>query len=149
MSIAAECDQLEAIPLLRNLDPAKRKLIAMSSDNLTYTNGDAVFRQGEAADAVYFLLSGSVRVFKDTETHALELAHLKEPAVIGETGVICGRTRNASVIATSETRMLRIDSRVFIELLEQVPDFSVALVRELAARVEATNQRLLDQHSQS
>ncbi len=143
MSIEAECDRLSTVPLLKNIDLAKRKLIAMSSDHLEYATGDPVFLQGDAAQAVYILLSGSVRVVKDDGTHAVELAHIDRSAILGETGVVCGRHHAASVYATTETSMLRIDGRVFMELLHQIPDFAVGLLREMADRLESANEKLL------
>ena len=147
MSLQAECEQLARIALLRNVDEAKRKLIAMSSDRLIYGPDDEVFAQGDEADSIYLMLEGSVRIVKNSEDVAVELAHIDQPVILGETGVLCHRPRGASVIATSETQMLRIDGRVFVELLEQVPSFSLALVRELALRVESMNERLLNLQS--
>lgn len=149
MSIQAECGQLQCIPLFRSVDSAKLKLIAMSGEHLTYRSGDPVFLQGEDADAVHVMLSGSVRIVTDDGVHAIELAHIDQPAVIGETGVISGKRRNASVYASSETQMLRINGQVFIELLEQVPGVAVALVRELVGRLQQSNDRLLQYHAEA
>lgn len=143
MSLQSESEQLGKITLFRDVDEAKRKLIAMSSDRLMYSPGDEVFVQGERAESVYLMLSGSVRIVKDSGEVSVELAHLDEPVIIGETGVLCHRPRGASVIASSKTEMLRIDGRVFIELLEQVPSLALALIRELSMRVETMNERLL------
>lgn len=147
MSILAECGQLQSIPLFRSVDSAKLKLIAMSGEHLTYRSGDPVFLQGEHADAAYLMLSGSVRIVTDDGIRAIELAHIEQPAVIGETGVISGRQRSASVYASSETQMLRINGQVFIELLEQVPGVAIALVRELVDRLQRSNDKLLQYHA--
>jgi CRP-like cAMP-binding protein len=37
---------------------------------------------------------------------------------------------------------LRIDRRVFLELLTQFPQIAIAVMRELAHRLEMTNQQL-------
>ena len=58
MSLEIECEQLRDIPLFRDLDAAKCKLVAMSSDRLHYSVGDMVFAQGDPSDSVYFMLSG-------------------------------------------------------------------------------------------
>lgn len=143
MSIDIESDQLTQIPLLRGVELSRRKLIVMSSDHLNYKAGDMVFRQGDPANAVYLMLSGSVRVVADDGERAIELAHIQGAAILGETGVLCGRNRTASIFVTSDTRMLRIDGRVFAELLEQVPSLSIGLLKEMAQRLDAANRRLL------
>jgi CRP-like cAMP-binding protein len=144
MSILSECERLRDIPLFRDLDTAKCKLVAMSSDRLHYQKGDVVFEEGDPSDAVYFMLSGRIRVYRDVEDRSVELAELAGGAVLGETGVICGRPRSASIVALEETTMLRTDANVFHELLYQVPQVTVALARELADRVDATSKRLLE-----
>ncbi len=144
MSLLSECERLRDIPLFRDLETAKCKLVAMSSDRLHYQEGDAVFEQGDPSDAVYFMLSGRVRVSRELNGRRIDLAELTGGAVLGETGVICGRARSASVIALEETTMLRTDANVFHELLYQVPQVTVALARELANRVDATSDRLLE-----
>lgn len=142
MSLQTESELLETIPLFRNVDPAKRKLVAMSSERLIYAPGEIVFEQDTDADAVYLMLSGRVKILRQDAERAVEIADLKGSAVIGEVGVVCGRKRGASVRAIDETTMLRIDGQVFNELLEQVPQVTLALLKELADRLEATNDRL-------
>ena len=144
MSLEIECEQLRDIFLFRDLDAAKCKLVAMSSDRLHYQEGDIVFKEGDPSDAVYFMLSGRIRVSRELKGRRIDLAELTGGAVLGETGVICGRQRSASVVALEETTMLRTDANVFHELLYQVPQVTVALARELANRVDATSDRLLE-----
>ena len=143
MSLELETEQLRDIPLFRDLDAAKCKLVAMSSDRLNYTAGDMVFAQGDTSDSVYFMLSGRIKVTRRRKDIEIDLAEMSGGAVLGATGVICGRSRNATTTAIEDTTMLRTDAHVFKELLHQVPQVEVALARELADRVDATNDRLL------
>ncbi|MEO0671512.1 MAG: cyclic nucleotide-binding domain-containing protein [Pseudomonadota bacterium] len=145
MSLTSECELLECIPLFKHVDQSKRKLIAMSSDRLTFGPNEMVFREGDPSDAVFMMLNGAVRVIKQDEERSIELARLSGGAVFGETGVVCDTKRSATIVTIEETTMLRIDSRIFMELVEQVPQVAVALTRELADRIERTNQRLLSQ----
>lgn len=144
MSLEKECESLRKIPMFRDLDDAKCKLIAMSSDRLHYVPGDVVFSQGTSSDSVFFMLDGRVKVIRHRADVEIELAEMTGGAVLGETGVICGKSRTASIIAVEETTMLRTDAHVFKELLHQVPQVAVALARELANRMDATSERLLE-----
>jgi CRP-like cAMP-binding protein len=143
MSLEMECEQLRDIPMFRDLDNAKLKLVAMSSDRLHFATGDMLFRQGDDSDSVYFMLSGRVKVTRSRKDQEIDLAEVSGGAVLGETGVICGRARSASVIAMEESMVLRTDAHVFKELLQQVPQVAIALARQLADRVDATSERLL------
>ena len=143
MSLLAECDLLASIPLFRGIDLAKRKLVAMSSDRINFVAGDTVFNEGDVADAVFMMIQGQVKVIKENAEASIELAEIKGSALLGETGVILTRRRSATIVAIADCTMLRIEGQVFIDLLEQVPQITLALARELAERLERSNNQIL------
>jgi hypothetical protein len=72
--------------------------------------GDALTTQGEAADSIYLLLDGVIRVLVDGE----EVAALGPGALIGERAVLEGGRRTATLIAVSpckvaEARRVELD----------------------------------------
>lgn len=142
MSLQNECDMLQCIPLFRDVDQANRKLVAMSSDRLVYQPGDTIFAEGEKSDAVYFVLTGRVKIIRQDAETAVEVAELADGSVLGETAVLCGKARNSSAVASAETLLLRIQANVFAELLEHLPQVTLGLARELADRVDATSTKL-------
>ena len=144
MSLDMETERLRDISLFHDLDTAKCKLIAMSSERLQYAAGDIVFKQGDPSDSVYFMLHGRIKITRRRKDVEIDVAELSGGAVLGETGVICGRSRSASVIAIEDSTILRTDAHVFKALLQQVPQVAIALARELAMRVDATSERLLE-----
>ena len=130
MCLLSECEKLRNIPLFRELDTAKCKLVAMSSDRLDYQKGHVVFEEGDPSDAVYFMLSGRIRLSRDLYGWPVDLAEIAGSAVLGETGVVCGRPRSSSAVAIAETTVLRTDANVFLELLYTLPSLARELVRE-------------------
>ena len=74
MNLVSECEKLREIPLFRDLDTAKCKLVAMSSDRLHYQAGDVVFEEGDPSDAVYFMLSGRIRVSRELKGRLFDVA---------------------------------------------------------------------------
>ena len=64
---------------------------------------------------------------------------------LGEMGILSDAPRSATVVAGEPTTALRIDKRVFLELLMQFPQMSIAVMRELASRLERTNAQLAAQ----
>jgi CRP-like cAMP-binding protein len=49
--------------------------------------------------------------------------------------MLCGRPYVGEVVAQTEVSALRLPQDLFFELLETIPDFSVALARDLASRL--------------
>lgn len=142
MSLETEAGLLRGMPLFRSINPARCKLVAMSSDSLVFQPGDAIFAEGEASDAVFIIVQGRVRSTRNSRDRVHEIGQLSDGALLGETGVITGRPRSATVVALAETTALRLDGRVFLELLQQVPEVCYAMVRELASRAEDSENRL-------
>jgi CRP-like cAMP-binding protein len=76
---------------------------------------------------------------------AFRVAELGQNALVGEMGILSESPRSATVAALENTVALRIDKRVFLELLTQFPQMAIGVMRELAGRLERTNAQLAAQ----
>ena len=76
---------------------------------------------------------------------ATMVAELGQNAIVGEMGILSDSPRSATIVAAAPTTALRIDKRVFLELLTQFPQMSIAVMRELASRLEKMNTQLARQ----
>ena len=131
--------------MFRDIDPARLKLLAFTSERVQFADGQRFFSQGDAADAAYVILEGKADVLLNTPA-----AKSRSPS--------SARTRSSARWASSPTARarppssrrqpttaLRIDKRVFLELLTQFPQMSLAVMRELATRLEKMNTQLARQ----
>ena len=75
----------------------------------------------------------------------IKVAELGQNALVGEMGILADNPRSATIVAAQATTALRIDKRVFLELLAQFPQMALAVMRELATRLERTNAQLAAQ----
>lgn len=142
MTLDNEVLSLRQVPLFREVEPSRLKLLAFTSERVHFDAGQTLFGQGDAADAAYLLLDGSAAVTIDRPQGALRLALLGANALVGEMGILADQPRSATVTAETATTALRISRAVFLELLAQFPQISIAVMRELALRLEQTNQQL-------
>ncbi|MEO8350415.1 MAG: peptidase domain-containing ABC transporter [Chthoniobacteraceae bacterium] len=84
--------------------------------------GDVIVREGDEADAFYLLTSGRARVVKETETgEEIALATLRPGDEFGETALLDGGTRNATVRCSTSVDVMRLDRTDFLPLLAQFP----------------------------
>jgi CRP-like cAMP-binding protein len=93
------------------------------------------------------LLDGRAHVLLNTPHGEIKVAELEGNALVGEMGILSDTPRSATIMAVEPTTALRIDKRVFLELLAQFPQMSLAVMRELAQRLERTNAQLVAQSS--
>ncbi|CAH1669212.1 MAG: Crp/Fnr family transcriptional regulator [Chelatococcus sp.] len=147
MTLEAEVQSLRQVPMFREIDPARLKLLAFTSERVGFAPGQRFFSQGDASDAAYVILVGKAQVMLDLPAGAFKIAELGTNDIVGEMGILSDTPRSASVIAEGEVTALRIDKRVFLELLGQFPQMSIAVMRELAKRLERTNARLAESSS--
>ncbi len=145
MTLESEVQSLRQIPMFRDVDSSRLRLLAFTSERVQFAPGQRFFAQGDVADAAYVILSGGARVVLDAGQGEIEVAALGADALVGEMGILADSARSASVVAAEPTVALRIDKQVFLELLVQFPQLAIAVMRELAARLERTNAQLAAQ----
>lgn len=142
MSIKEEVEVLRGIPLFAKLEPAKLKLLAFTSQRLTFEAGHALFHQGDVGDAAYIVLQGDAEVLIDTPQGPVRVAQIGAHAIIGEVAILCDVPRTATVVARTKLVTLRIDKETFFRLVTEFPQMAVEIMRELAHRLERTNEQL-------
>ncbi len=142
MTLDTEVSSLKQVPLFREVEPSRLKLLAFTSERVHFEAGQRFFSQGDAADAAYLILEGEVAVLLEGPQGAVRLALLGADALVGEMGILADQPRSATVTAETAATVLRIDRGVFLELLAQFPQIGIAVMRELALRLEQTNQQL-------
>jgi CRP-like cAMP-binding protein len=147
MTLDTEVQMLRQVPMFKNIDAARLKLLAFTSERVQFTAGQRFFSKGDVSDAAYVIFEGTADVVIEGAGEALKIAELGRNALVGEMGILSDSPRSAAVIAVEPTVALRIDKRVFLELLTQFPQMAIAVMRELANRLERTNAQLAAQAS--
>ncbi len=118
------------VPLFASLDAEKIAGIAALLKPWSVPARYTIIRRGEAADCMYFIVSGDVEVDLSPNTF-----HLTTGEYFGETGIISRTERVANVISITECKLLILEARELNRLLEDNP----ALANELK---ELTDRRL-------
>ena len=142
MSLNEEVELLRKIPLFAKIEPSKLKLLAFTSERLTYQSGQRLFQQGDVGDAAYIIIDGEASVRIRTDGREIQVAELGKGDVVGEIAILCDVPRTASVEATGKLITLRITKELFFRLISEFPQISIEIMRELAARLERTNVQL-------
>ena len=71
--------------------------------DLSFTDGEYIFREGESAEFAYIVKSGEVQITKITATGEDSLAVIKNPTLFGEMALIDGSPRSAGARAGDRT----------------------------------------------
>ena len=142
MNLNEEVELLKGVPILSKIEPAKLKLLAFTSERVNYAEGQEVCHQGDPGDAMYVILGGIADVLIDTPNGPLRVAQLKKNGFFGETAILCDVPRTATIKAKEPLATLKITKDMFYRLVAEFPEMAIEIMRELAHRLEDTNQKL-------
>jgi CRP/FNR family transcriptional regulator, cyclic AMP receptor protein len=131
----------------RGFDP--KTFLATIGDgrkNLTVANKQPIFTQGDAADAIFYIQKGRVKLtVVSTTGKEATIGILSDGNFFGE-GALAGQAqRMGSAAAMSDCEILRIDKKSMMEALHREHAFSDMFVSYLLARNIRYEEDLVDQ----
>jgi NTE family protein len=100
---------------------------------LSLPGGARLFSAGDAADAVYLLVSGSLAVIDDSRSL---ITRISAGESVGEMGLIAGATHASTVVALRDCELARIPRSAFERVLLHHPDAVLRLARLAANKLE-------------
>jgi hypothetical protein len=109
---------LGTIPSLRFATPARLRELAGATRRERVDVGEAIIRQGEQADDVFFILDGTFDVLISHFGQTPDFIRaLRAGDSFGELGVLYNVPRTATVRCTSAANILRIPGQRFLDAL--------------------------------
>ena len=125
---------LKGVDLFAQVAADELAAIARIAKEIRLDAGEAVMREGEHGDALFFVVAGTARVYRAGAPERT-VAEIGERGVIGELALLDPGPRAASVEAVGELVLLRIDRDAFVENMAAYPEVPVAVIAMLARRV--------------
>jgi CRP/FNR family transcriptional regulator, cyclic AMP receptor protein len=112
----------------------------------TYRKNQRVFSQGEAADSVFYILKGEVKVsvLSDQGREAV-VALLGKDEFCGEGSLAGQKRRMATAVAITECEIMRIEKAALLRTLSKEPAFSELFLSHLLLRTIRVEEDLVDQ----
>jgi len=149
MLLKDEVEMLRRMPFFADIEPAKLKLLAFTSNRVTFKPGEVLFHQGDISDAAYVILLGRADILVDTPDGLFKVAEVQPNSIVGEIGILCDMGRTATVRAVTQLETLRICKEHFTEILNDYPQMAVTILRELAKRLGQTTVELTLERSRN
>lgn len=103
-----------------------------------YKKGDHPFKEGDAGNHMFYILSGQVEI-----RHAGELLRTLGPgSYFGEMAFLTGATRTAdAVVTTNDARIIAISPENLETLMMEEPKVAFGFLKEMAIRLKDSNLR--------
>jgi len=138
---------LKSMALLRALTTAEFDAIAAIVTRRELAAGGDLFREGDAGDGLYLVVSGEINVVKHSADGEHLLAKLGPGAVLGEMSLVTSDARSATGRALGEAVVLHLPLAGFRTLLDSGSTAALkithAIAEVLARRLAAMNSLVL------
>ena len=142
MNLNEEVELLKGVPIFSKVEQAKLKLLAFTSECVNFAAGQEVCHQGDPGDTMYVILGGVADVLIDTDKGQIVVAEMQPNSFFGEIAILCDVPRTATIKAREPLSTLKITKDMFYRLVAEFPQMAVEIMRELAHRLEDTNEKL-------
>jgi CRP/FNR family cyclic AMP-dependent transcriptional regulator len=112
----------------------------------SYAKDQKVFAQGDAADSVFFVQTGRVKLtVVSKQGKEVIIAILGPEEFCGEACLTGQPRRMATAVAMSDCEIMRLDKSAMIRVLAEEPAFSEMFIAHLLARTLRVEEDLIDQ----
>jgi CRP/FNR family transcriptional regulator, cyclic AMP receptor protein len=131
LSKKAHLEHLRSVPLFSSCSQKDLERIAKASEEITMTAGSMITDQGQTGREAFIVVEGTVTVKRNGK----KVASLGPGTVVGELSLLDHGPRTATVICDTDCKLLLLDQRHFMPVLEQVPTLAHKLLASLAGRI--------------
>lgn len=121
--------------------------IAQHAEIHEFRPGEALFLEGDEADSLHLVRSGSVAVLKTHNGEEVPLAYVAAGQHVGEMGLLGGHTRTATIRAAVRAQTVSVDADSFKQLLSLSPTLEQSLTAEMSERLRQNIK--LEAHSEA
>ncbi len=111
-----------------------------------YGNEESIIREESIGDHIYVLTAGKVRIEKKVGETGSELLGFYDEVggLFGEMALLEDKPRSAAMIADTECEVLAVSKEDFLDLVQSVPLFTLAVAKNISLFLRETDERLIN-----
>ncbi len=136
--------QLQAHWLFAGVPPEDLAPVLATARVVRYLPGEEIFAEGDDADGLYIVATGSVRVAARGDNGEILLTVVSASNILGEMGVLDGQPRSGTATAVNLCVLYFLPAEPFLDLLEKSTLVTMRLLVLLTERLRRANGRLLE-----
>ena len=134
---------LRNVPIFSSLNDETLLQIDQVCIKKNYQKGTIILFEHDEGNAFFFIVKGEVKISRESnDGREVILSLLQDADVFGEMSLLDGLPRSANVTAMEDTELYMIKREDFLELLNNHPDVSIALLEEITHRLREAGLRI-------
>ena len=133
---------LREIPLFAKVREEDLESLAKVVIERRFAKNTTIVEEGLPGDYMYLIREGRVKVTKASDDGREKiLSFMDAGGFFGDMSLFDQEPRSASVKTLEESRLLALSRRDVLEVLRRSPDFSLAVIEALIARLRETDEQ--------
>jgi len=139
---------IKKINILNNLSESEIKELLEFASFHDYSEGDVIFREKDYGTSIYMVISGNVKIYKNTENgQDYEIARFNETEFFGEMSFLDNIPRSANAMAAANTLLISLDEERFKRFSHRYSYAAFRFLKNISLesqkRIRQTNEKLL------
>ncbi len=139
---------LKKVYFFSDLSPEEIGQIGEACTEVSYADGEIVFREGERGSRFCIVLDGEVEIWKDFQARAEEagdlLAVRGRGHLFGEMALVDDLPRSATVRARGTTRLLSMERDDFHRIIHENSPIAISVLKSLSLMVRRSNESFVE-----
>jgi CRP-like cAMP-binding protein len=142
---SVERSLLSAVELFDGLSAAELNVVELSCRYRRFSAHELIVDRDSTTSDVLFVVRGGVRIVNySLAGREITFTDLGEGQYFGELAALDGRPRSASAVAISDSLIVALPARAFVELLAAKPVVAMRVMLRLAAIIRVADERIMD-----
>jgi CRP-like cAMP-binding protein len=125
---------IQEFDLFRDIDNEVVEELITVMEDVSYNSGDVVFSEGDPADNLYVLQSGTLNLFMAGTRQATCVA-IKAGEAVGWSSLVGRKTYSATLECAEPSKLYKIDKNKLDHILRQYPSTGLRFYKQLAGLV--------------
>jgi CRP-like cAMP-binding protein len=108
--------------------------MAFAAERQNFSQGHTIIKQGQLAQAAYFILNGSAELKQGSRS----VGRAEPGALLGELAMLGSTTYALTATAEEPVQAVRIDNALFNRVASEYPEFGRAVLQSLSDKLDSS-----------
>jgi len=126
---------IDSVPLFQRLSAEERQLITTRLKRRQAASGELITTEGKAADVMFIIIAGWVKIEGGAVDHPVTLANLGAGSLLGEVDMLLGRPYSMTARAAAPTHLLTLSRTDLEEVVNECPSIGLKFSASIGVRL--------------
>lgn len=148
MALENDIRFLSKVPLFAGFSAEHLRLLAFGAETMHFNAGRTIFREDDAADCAYIVVTGTVRLLQKRRGEQVETRKVTTGSALSELALLTSARRTMTAQAETDVETIRVSRSAVRRILEEYPELASGMYREISGNLQGMISDItrLDRH---